>query len=103
VCKTEKRRDIWKILADRFPEVPDDLQLFFIDSFDLGYYHDKTREEARWIVNLAKNNNHIDTRFLMPCNSTNWKELKATVLEIAKELDFSKDFKIQKGFKLSLE
>jgi hypothetical protein len=74
--------------------LPENLQIFFIDSFDLGYQYDKTREEARWIVDLAKNNTHIDMRFLLPCNAANWKDLKTQVLAIATDLDFARDFKL---------
>ena len=40
-------------MCEKFPDAPNELKIFFVDNFDLGKAHDKTRDEARNIVKLA--------------------------------------------------
>jgi hypothetical protein len=69
-----------KMLKKFFPSVPENIEIFFVEAFDLGKAYDETRDTARQIVKKAQNMPHYDTRFMRKCLDVDWRYLKDRII-----------------------
>jgi hypothetical protein len=87
VTKDSKKAEILEVINERFWHSQEKnlrIPVYFVDAFDMDkeYDKEKTQDELRRMVRLAKDNTPFATKNMRKCMSVKWRDYKDRIITI---------------------